>query len=73
MIAKTTNGPAMTEPTTAREWWDYYYSHPYHPELGWLNGTPNCPCGQSVEDCGGECYEWSLLHRQEPADEDAAA
>lgn len=36
------------------------YIDPPEPEIG------VCECGESEEDCGGECYEYSLLCQTDP-------
>lgn len=38
---------------------DYYFGPP-DPEI------PGCVCGQSSEDCHGECYEFSLTQLPDP-------
>jgi hypothetical protein len=63
----TTTTLRRPQRTMVDEYFDYYHSFPFHPELGWVRGAPRCACGQSVEDCGGECEDWALLTLVEPA------
>lgn len=37
-----------------------FLPRPEDPEAGF------CECGQSAEDCGGDCYAYSLLQQTDP-------